>query len=109
MAADHELAAVGDSGLCRFGRWYQSVHQHPYRMSPDFLHLGELHEAIHAHALQLCQNRREGQDGLAQAEELLLIEKHEELRLLLNRMRLEKAGATSDHTIHHQGDPHARP
>lgn len=109
MAADHELASVADPGLCRFGRWYQSVHHHPYRMTTDFLHLGKLHQAIHTHAWQLCQNRREGQDGLAQAEELLLIEKHEELRLLLNRMRLEKAGTASDHTIHHQGDPHAQP
>ncbi len=97
-AADHELNTLGDPGFCRFGRWYQSAFRNDQPMSANFVLLGELHQAIHQHARQLCKNRREGLDADAQAEELLLTAKHEEMRLLLNRMRLANENATATPT-----------
>jgi diguanylate cyclase (GGDEF)-like protein/PAS domain S-box-containing protein len=98
-AADRELNTLGNPGLCRFGRWYQMAARSAQPRSAEFLLLGELHDAIHQHAGQLCKNRRDGQDADAHAEELLLSAKHEEMRLLLNQMRQANENTTTTTTI----------
>jgi EAL domain-containing protein (putative c-di-GMP-specific phosphodiesterase class I) len=98
-AADRELNTLGNPGLCRFGRWYQMAARSAQPRSAEFLLLGELHDAIHQHARQLCKNRRDGQDADAHAEELLLSAKHEEMRLLLNQMRQANENTTTTTTI----------
>lgn len=46
---------------CKFGQWYYSKDCHDLRTDPDFIKIGECHEAMHASASALLQTRYAGQ------------------------------------------------
>lgn len=57
---DVPLPPALDHHTCRFGKWYDGPGRQRYEHLPSFAAIGEIHEAIHRHGLELVRLREEG-------------------------------------------------